>query len=83
MPRQKIHEDRTAYQNQWKKANKDRIELTLDKDAEVNKSKVGEAAAKVGQSLNVYILQAIEERMERDRVGQAPAKVESRARVAE
>lgn len=49
--------------NKYMSANYDRINLTVPKG---KKEEIGTAAKKAGQSVNAYINQAINERMEKD-----------------
>ena len=51
------------YQNEFKKANYDRVEI-LEKKGE--RAIIKEIAAAAGQNVSEYINQAIKERMERD-----------------
>lgn len=54
--------NRTEYKNQWMKENKDVKLLTLPKG---RKSEIQDAADAAGETLNEYIVKAIDERMER------------------
>ena len=54
--------NRTEYKNQWMKENKDVKLLTLPKG---RKAEIQAAADAVGETLNEYIVKAIDERMER------------------
>ncbi len=54
---------KSAYRNNWIAEKLDRVNLTMPKG---KKEKIKDAADKVGISLNAYINQAIDERMERD-----------------
>ena len=62
---------KTAYQNQFIKDSYDRVNLTVPKG---KKETLQTIAAKHAQSVNSYINQAIDERMERD--GDSPAPSE-------
>lgn len=52
-----------AYQNEFKRANYDRMELLLQKG---KKATIKELAKSVGQSMSEYINQAIDERIQRE-----------------
>lgn len=54
---------KSAYRNNWIAEKLDRVNLTMPKG---KKEKIKDAADKAGISLNAYINQAIDERMERD-----------------
>jgi predicted HicB family RNase H-like nuclease len=54
--------NRTEYKNQWMKENKDVKLLTLPKG---RKAEIQAAADAAGETLNEYIVKAIDERMER------------------
>lgn len=47
----------------WDAANLDRVSIAMPKG---QKDKIKEAAAAVGESMNQYIIAAVEQRMERD-----------------
>lgn len=51
---------KTDYKNKWQQENKERINLVVDKGY---KEKVKTAADGVGESLNGYIIKAIDDRM--------------------
>ena len=51
------------YNNDYNKKNYDRIGITPSKE---RGQEIRAAAAKAGQSVNAYILQAVEERMKRE-----------------
>ncbi len=51
------------YQNEFKKANYDRVEILVKKG---ERAIIKEIAAAAGQNVSEYINQAIKERMERD-----------------
>lgn len=51
------------YQNEFKKANYDRVEILVKKG---KRAIIKEIAAAAGQNVSEYINQAIKERMERD-----------------
>lgn len=55
--------DKSAYRNSWIAEKLDRVNLTMPKG---KKEQIKDAADKAGLSLNAYINQAIDERMERD-----------------
>lgn len=55
--------EKSAYRNSWIAEKLDRVNLTMPKG---KKEQVKEVADKVGLSLNAYINQAIDEKMERD-----------------
>ena len=55
--------EKSAYRNNWIAEKLDRVNLTMPKG---KKEHVKEVADKVGLSLNAYINQAIDEKMERD-----------------
>lgn len=63
MPRTKSGEfNQIAYQNEYNKMNYDRIEIKVPKG---KKTVIKEAAKATGQSVNEFINQAIDERMEK------------------
>ena len=55
--------EKSAYRNNWIAEKLDRVNLTMPKG---KKEQIKDAADKAGLSLNAYINQAIDERMERD-----------------
>ncbi len=55
--------EKSAYRNSWIAEKLDRVNLTMPKG---KKEQVKEVADKVGLSLNAYINQAIDEKIERD-----------------
>lgn len=55
--------EKSAYRNSWIADKLDRINLTMPKG---KKETVKEFATRAGMSLNAYINQAVDERMERD-----------------
>lgn len=55
--------EKSAYRNSWIAEKLDRVNLTMPKG---KKEQIKDAADKAGLSLNAYINQAIDERMERD-----------------
>ncbi len=55
--------EKSAYRNNWIAEKLDRVNFTMPKG---KKEQVKEAAGKAGLSLNAYINQAIDEKMERD-----------------
>lgn len=55
-----------AVHNRYNAKTYDRVSLVLRKDSAISKEATQAAAAQAGQSLNAYIAQAIQERMERD-----------------
>ena len=55
--------EKSAYRNNWIAEKLDRVNLTMPKG---KKEQVKVVADKVGLSLNAYINQAIDEKMERD-----------------
>lgn len=59
--------EKSAYRNSWIAEKLDRVNLTMPKG---KKEQVKEVADKVGLSLNAYINQAIDEKMEKDIVQQ-------------
>lgn len=64
MPRTKSGEfNQIAYQNEYNKLNYDRIEIKVPKG---KKAVIKEAATAAGQSVNEFINQAIDERMEKE-----------------
>lgn len=64
MPRVKSGDfDQIKYQSEYNKKNYDRIEIKVQKG---KKEVIKVAAAAAGQSVNEYICQAIDERMEHD-----------------
>lgn len=54
---------KTEYKNKWQSENCERISLVVKKG---RKDEIKAAAEKQGQSLNGYIVNAIDEKMERD-----------------
>lgn len=60
-------ERKAKWQNDYIARTYDRINLTVPKG---DKDKISIAAAAAGQSVNAYINQAINERIERDKTGQ-------------
>jgi predicted HicB family RNase H-like nuclease len=54
----------TEYKNKWQQENRERINLAVKNGY---KAKVKEFADKAGESLNGYIVKAIDERMEREK----------------
>lgn len=62
MPETSKKFNQIKYQNEYNKKNYDRIEIVVPKG---KKEIIREAAKKNGQSLNEYINQAIEERINR------------------
>lgn len=64
MPPRKYTEAKREGNKKWDAANLDRISVALPKG---KKESIKEAAAKVNESMNQYIITAIEQRMERDR----------------
>ena len=57
---------KTDYKNQWQKENVDRINLTVPKG---KKERIKAHADSKGQSVNGFINEAIDEKMERDKEG--------------
>lgn len=57
---------KTAYKNNWQKENVDRINLTVSKG---RKAEIKAHAESHGQSVNGFINEAIDEKMERDKEG--------------
>ena len=57
---------KTDYKNQWQKENVDRINLTVPKG---KKEAIKAHAESKGQSVNGFINEAIDEKMERDKEG--------------
>lgn len=55
--------DQIKYQDEYNRTHYDRIQVRVRKG---EKSKLQNAAKEAGQSLNEYIIQAINERMERN-----------------
>lgn len=55
--------DQFAYNSEYRKKNYDRIEVTLPKG---ERDRLRSLAAAAGQSVSEYILQAVNERAERD-----------------
>lgn len=55
---------KTDYKNKWQSENCERISLVVKKG---RKNEIKSAAEKQGQSLNGYIVDAIDEKMERDK----------------
>ena len=62
---------RTRANNKWNAKAYDRVNLIFKKDATPTKSEVQAAAEAAGESLNGYIVEAVKQRMERDK-GAAP-----------
>ena len=61
MPRKKGDFNSNAYRNQYNAENYDRVNFTMPKGI---KSRIKEAAQASGKSVNAYILEAVEEKME-------------------
>ena len=55
---------KTDYKNKWQSENCERISLVVKKG---RKDEIKSAAEKQGQSLNGYIVNAIDEKIERDK----------------
>lgn len=72
MARTKTEEfNQIKYQNEFNKANYDRVEVNMPKG---KKAIVKEAARAAGQKVSEYINQAIDERMEKDGENKAAQK---------
>ena len=63
---QKYTEARKDGNRRWDAANLDRVSIAMPKG---KKEDIKAAAAKAGESMNQYIIGAIEQRMERDEEG--------------
>ena len=63
MPPQKYTDARKEGNRKWDAANLDRVSIALQKG---KKDDIKAAAAAVGESMNQYIINAVEQRMERD-----------------
>lgn len=64
MPPRKYTEAKREGNRKWDAANLDRVSIAMPKG---KKDSIKEAAAAVGESMNQYIIAAVEQRMERDR----------------
>ena len=64
MPPRKYTEAKREGNRKWDTANLDRVSIAMPKG---KKDSIKEAAAAVGESMNQYIIAAVEQRMERDR----------------
>ena len=63
MPSQKYTEARKEGNRKWDAANLDRVSVAVAKG---KKDKIKAAASAAGESMNQYIITAIDQRMERD-----------------
>ena len=63
MPPQKYTDARKEGNRKWDTANLDRVSIAMPKG---KKDDIKAAAAAVGESMNQYIINAVEQRMERD-----------------
>ena len=63
MPPQKYTDARKEGNRKWDAANLDRVSIAMPKG---KKDDIKAAAAAVGESMNQYIIHAVEQRMERD-----------------
>ena len=63
MPPQKYTDARKEGNRKWDTANLDRVSIAMPKG---KKDDIKAAAAAVGESMNQYIINAVEPRMERD-----------------
>lgn len=63
MPPQKYTDARKEGNRKWDAANLDRVSIAMPKG---KKDDIKAAAAAVGESMNQYIINAVEQRMERD-----------------
>lgn len=63
MPSQKYTEARKEGNKRWDAANLDRISIAMPKG---KKDDVKAAASAAGESMNQYIINAVDQRMERD-----------------
>ena len=80
MAERKNSEKRIATNNRWTNAHYDRINIAVPKG---RKDKIKALADTRGQSVNAYIISAIDEKMERDSVGAAtPGAVQQEAETA-
>ena len=64
MPPQKYTDARKEGNRKWDAANLDRVSIAMPKG---KKDDIKAAAAAVGESMNQYIINAVEQRMERDK----------------
>lgn len=64
MPPQKYTDARKEGNRKWDTANLDRVSIAMPKG---KKDDIKAAAAAVGESMNQYIINAVEQRMERDK----------------
>ena len=64
MPPQKYTDARKEGNRKWDTANLDRVSIAMPKG---KKNDIKAAAAAVGESMNQYIINAVEQRMERDK----------------
>ena len=63
MPPQKYTDARKEGNRKWDAANLDRVSIAMPKG---KKDDIKAAAAAVGESMNQYIINSVEQRMERD-----------------
>ena len=63
MPPQKYTDARKEGNRKWDAANLDRVSIAMPKG---KKDDIKAAASAVGESMNQYIINAVEQRMERD-----------------
>ena len=70
---QKYTEARKEGNKRWDDKNLDRVSLAMPKG---KKDSIKAAAAAVGESMNQYILAAVDARMERDTAGQSQTTTE-------
>ena len=64
MPPQKYTDARKEGNRKWDAANLDRVSIAMPKG---KKDDIKAAASAVGESMNQYIINAVEQRMERDK----------------
>ena len=64
MPPQKYTDARKEGNRKWDAANLDRVSIAMPKG---KKDDIKAAAAAVGESMNQYIINAVDQRMERDK----------------
>ena len=64
-----VSEAQKRAKEKYEKKSYDKCYIRLRKDGELTRDKITEAATEANESLNQYILKAIEERMERQKNG--------------
>lgn len=65
----KYTEKKRASNQKWDEANLDRISIALPRNRTNNKDKIKDHAMQQGESVNAFIIRAIDETIERDKEG--------------